>query len=69
MSDSAPSAPLTGANALPVDSSERAVLLDVLRGFALCGVFVSNSFAWFSGFVLLPREQSQALTAPAQVAS
>ncbi|MCY1041224.1 DUF418 domain-containing protein [Corallococcus sp. bb12-1] len=64
MSDSVPSAPALGANARPVDSSERVLLLDVLRGFALCGVFVSNSFAWFSGFVLLPREQSQALTSP-----
>jgi uncharacterized protein len=50
--------------ARPVDVSERVTLLDVLRGFALCGVFVSNSFTWFSGRVLLPREQARALAAP-----
>ena len=50
--------------ALPVDQSERLTLVDALRGFALCGVFVSNSFIWFSGRILLPREQAQALTAP-----
>jgi uncharacterized protein len=47
-----------------VDVSERVALLDVLRGFALCGVFVSNSFMWFSGRILLPRDQAQALAAP-----
>ncbi|WP_375758164.1 DUF418 domain-containing protein [Corallococcus exercitus] len=60
MSDSVPSA----SSARPVDASERLPLLDVLRGFALWGVFVSNSFAWFSGRVLMPREQAQALAAP-----
>ncbi|NBD14119.1 DUF418 domain-containing protein [Corallococcus silvisoli] len=58
MSDPTPS-----SSASPVDVSERLPLLDVLRGFALCGVFVSNSFAWFSGRVLMPREQAQALAA------
>ena len=48
----------------PVGGSERVVLLDALRGFALCGVFISNSFTWFSGRNLLPREQAQALAAP-----
>ncbi|HZI07976.1 MAG TPA: DUF418 domain-containing protein [Archangium sp.] len=52
------------ASARPVDVSERVTLLDVLRGFALCGVFVSNSFVWFSGRILLPREQARALSAP-----
>jgi uncharacterized protein len=51
-------------NARPVEISERVTLLDVLRGFALCGVFVSNSFMWFSGRNLLPRAQAQALAAP-----
>ncbi|MBN8471860.1 DUF418 domain-containing protein [Corallococcus exiguus] len=60
MSDSAPSV----SSARPVDASERLPLLDVLRGFALWGVFVSNSFAWFSGRILMPREQAQALAAP-----
>ncbi|MBN1204313.1 MAG: DUF418 domain-containing protein [Myxococcaceae bacterium] len=49
---------------LPVDVSERVVLVDALRGFALCGVFISNSLAWFSGRNFLPREQAQALAAP-----
>ncbi|NRD46768.1 DUF418 domain-containing protein [Corallococcus exiguus] len=60
MSDSAPSV----SSARPVDASERLPLLDVLRGFALWGVFVSNTFAWFSGRVLMPREQAQSLAAP-----
>ncbi|WP_375767973.1 DUF418 domain-containing protein [Archangium gephyra] len=51
-------------HARPVDVSERVTLLDVLRGFALCGVFVSNTFVWFSGRILLPRAQAQALSAP-----
>lgn len=62
MSDATTSDP--GTRAGPVDVSERVALLDVLRGFALWGVFVSNSFAWFSGYVLLPRAQAQALSAP-----
>lgn len=64
MSESIPPAPAPGAPARPVDASERVTLLDVLRGFALCGVFVSNSFSWFSGRVLMPREQVLALAAP-----
>jgi len=52
------------ADARPVDASERVTLLDALRGFALCGVFVSNSVSWFSGRVMMPREQAQALSAP-----
>ncbi|MBK9264524.1 MAG: DUF418 domain-containing protein [Polyangiaceae bacterium] len=38
----------------PVDTGERIVLLDVIRGFALGGVFFSNVFLWFSGRVLMP---------------
>ncbi|WP_338277565.1 DUF418 domain-containing protein [Corallococcus caeni] len=45
------------AEARPVDSSERLALLDTLRGFALCGVFISNVMVWFSGRIFLPREQ------------
>lgn len=48
----------------PVEASERVHLLDALRGFALLGVFVSNSLSWFSGRSLLPHEQAQALAAP-----
>ncbi|MCY1043581.1 DUF418 domain-containing protein [Corallococcus sp. bb12-1] len=52
------------SSAGPIDVSERVHLLDALRGFALCGVFISNSVTWFSGRALLPREQAQALNAP-----
>ncbi|MBZ4330390.1 DUF418 domain-containing protein [Corallococcus sp. AS-1-12] len=52
------------SSAGPVEISERVHLLDALRGFALLGVFVSNSLSWFSGRQLLPSEQSQALAAP-----
>ncbi|MFP2897958.1 DUF418 domain-containing protein [Corallococcus sp. 4LFB] len=48
----------------PVEASERVHLLDALRGFALLGVFVSNSLSWFNGRLLLPREQALALAAP-----
>lgn len=64
MSDSASSAPAHVADARPVDATERVTLLDALRGFALCGVFVSNSVSWFSGRVMMPREQAQVLAAP-----
>ncbi|WP_375754499.1 DUF418 domain-containing protein [Corallococcus exercitus] len=47
----------SSVEARPVDSSERLALLDALRGFALCGVFISNVMVWFSGRVFLPREQ------------
>ncbi|TQF09335.1 DUF418 domain-containing protein [Myxococcus llanfairpwllgwyngyllgogerychwyrndrobwllllantysiliogogogochensis] len=59
---SAPSA-VTTAEARPVDSGERLVLLDTLRGFALCGVFISNTFMWFSGRAFMPREQLESLFA------
>jgi uncharacterized protein len=39
-----------------VEASERLLLLDVLRGFALCGVFLSNTLTQFSGQVFLPRQ-------------
>ncbi|MFP2906122.1 DUF418 domain-containing protein [Pyxidicoccus sp. 3LFB2] len=51
------------AEARPVDSGERLALLDTLRGFALCGVFVSNVFMWFSGRSFLPRAQLEAMQA------
>jgi len=53
------------AEARPVDGSERLVLLDALRGFALCGVFVSNVFMWFSGRVFIPKDQVTAAMANA----
>ncbi|WP_164016580.1 DUF418 domain-containing protein [Pyxidicoccus trucidator] len=49
------------AEARPVDSGERLALLDTLRGFALCGVFVSNVYMWFSGRAFIPRAQMEAL--------
>jgi uncharacterized protein len=54
---------VTGAR--PVDSSERVVLLDVLRAFALCGVFVSNAYVHLSGRGLLPKESADALMSSA----
>ena len=45
----------------PVDTKERVVLLDVLRGFALFGVFYSNLNLWFSGRMFLPPEHVKAL--------
>ncbi|MBL0696939.1 DUF418 domain-containing protein [Comamonas sp. JC664] len=64
MSESATSASSSAPGSAPVDASERVVLLDVLRGFALWGVFVSNSLVWLSGRVLLPKEQAKALAEP-----
>ncbi len=58
-------APEGVAEARPVDADERLVLLDVLRGFALCGVFVSNVAMWFSGRAFFSRAQSEALMASA----
>ncbi|HYH97062.1 DUF418 domain-containing protein [Hyalangium sp.] len=58
MSPPLPSPP--AANAHPVDAGERVVLLDTLRGFALCGVFVANVYLWFSGRMFLSRAQLDA---------
>ncbi|MDY7226250.1 DUF418 domain-containing protein [Hyalangium rubrum] len=44
-----------------MDGGERLVLIDTLRGFALCGIFVSNVFMWFSGRFYLSRAQQTAL--------
>ncbi|MBF5044545.1 DUF418 domain-containing protein [Aggregicoccus sp. 17bor-14] len=46
--------------ARPVDSGERIALLDVLRGFALGGVWLSNAALYFSGVVLLPKARMDA---------
>ena len=66
MSEHTPAAALAGSAAepRPVAATERVTLVDALRGFALCGVFLSNAITWFSGQNLLPREQSQAMGAP-----
>jgi hypothetical protein len=60
-----PPSPAPGAStdARPVDASERVVLLDVLRGFALGGVFISNAYMHLSGRGLLPRASEEALKA------
>jgi uncharacterized protein len=50
------------APATPVSSSERVVLLDVLRGYALWGVLMSNVYVWFSGWVLMPPERMKELS-------
>ncbi|MBZ4418362.1 DUF418 domain-containing protein [Myxococcus sp. RHSTA-1-4] len=59
MADSPPAVPDASATR-PVDAAERIVLLDVLRGFALCGVFLSNTVTHFSGQSLLPRQGNAA---------
>jgi uncharacterized protein len=65
MSQPPSSLPAPPAEARPVDSSERLALLDVLRGFALCGVFVSNVHMWFSGRAYMTRPQIEAAMASA----
>ncbi|MFY0564163.1 DUF418 domain-containing protein [Archangium lansingense] len=65
MSQPPSSLPAPQAEARPVDSSERLALLDVLRGFALCGVFISNVVMWFSGRAYLTRPQMEAAMASA----
>ncbi|NMO17038.1 DUF418 domain-containing protein [Pyxidicoccus fallax] len=64
MSENTPPTVTADTVARPVGLAERVVLLDALRGFALFGVFLSNSITWFSGRTLLPREQAQAMGAP-----
>jgi len=45
------------APAAPVSSNERIQLLDVLRGYALWGVLMSNVYVWFSGRHHMPQER------------
>jgi uncharacterized protein len=40
----------------PIAAPERTVILDVIRGFALGGVFLSNVYVWMSGMIMLPRD-------------
>ncbi len=62
MASTSPPAPHGATEApRPVDSSERLILLDVLRGFALCGVFVSNAYTHLSGWGLVPKATRDAL--------
>jgi uncharacterized protein len=67
MSSSPAAAPTSLAEARPVDGTERLVLLDALRGFALCGVFVSNVYMFLSGRAFLTRAQLDAAVASASV--
>jgi uncharacterized protein len=45
---------MASTEARPVDAGER-LLLDVLRGFALGGVFVSNAYMHLTGRGLAPK--------------
>ncbi|MDC0707484.1 DUF418 domain-containing protein [Stigmatella sp. ncwal1] len=59
-----PSLTLHGATEIrPADASERVLLLDALRGLALCGVFVSNAYMHFSGRYPPPKEGAAPLLA------
>ncbi|UQA57509.1 DUF418 domain-containing protein [Polyangium aurulentum] len=60
MASPLPSSPAARAKARPVDEGERVVLLDTLRGFALCGVFMANVYLWFSGRMFQSRAELQA---------
>lgn len=40
----------------PIAAQDRIALLDVLRGFALYGVLLANTAAWFSGRAFLAKE-------------
>jgi uncharacterized protein len=55
------------AEARPVGDTERLPLLDALRGFALLGVFISNTYMWFSGRFLMTRAQIEAFMAQASL--
>lgn len=63
MSSPPPEAAHLDTPATPVTSGERVILLDVLRGFALGGVFVSNAYMHMSGLGFLPPDTLKALRA------
>jgi uncharacterized protein len=67
MSSSPPAVAVSPAEARPVADTERLPLLDALRGFALCGVFISNTYLWFSGRFLMTRAQMEATMAEASI--
>jgi uncharacterized protein len=52
---------MSDASGGPVALSNRVELLDVLRGFAVGGILLSN-IGWFSGYGILPA--TLAATAP-----
>ncbi|MEO7445294.1 MAG: DUF418 domain-containing protein [Ferruginibacter sp.] len=47
--------------AKPIQTNERAAILDVLRGFAIFGIFIMNLYAFSFGWAMSP-EQKAALT-------
>jgi uncharacterized protein len=49
-------APSDATELRPASAHERVVFLDVLRGFALCGVFMSNAYMHFGGRYPIPKE-------------
>lgn len=51
---------LSRAGAGPIDASERSLLLDSLRGWALFGILVANMMV-FTGFIFMPDESRDAL--------
>jgi uncharacterized protein len=64
MSDTSTSSLVVGTTDVspsPINFAERSTLIDALRGFALCGVLLSNSIVWFSGRALIPAAQAEAL--------
>jgi len=63
-----PLPPTASASAGPVDDGERLDLLDTLRGFALCGVFIANVYLWFSGRMFFSRPQMEAAVKSASFA-
>ncbi|KFE69486.1 DUF418 domain-containing protein [Hyalangium minutum] len=64
MPDTSNSSSRAGSDVHPIDFTERSTLIDALRGFALCGVLLSNSIVWFSGRALIPAAQAEALARP-----
>lgn len=52
-----------GPGPRPIAAHERLTLVDVLRGFALFGVFASNLTIWLSGRVFLPPDRIEPMMA------
>lgn len=52
----------TNESTAPVEAAERLEILDLIRGFTLCGIFFAN-ILWFSGFLDLPAADRRALLA------
>src|SRR5918993_565075 len=50
----------------PVSLKERIEILDVLRGFAVCGILIGN-MQWFSGYGMMPPAVAQRGAAADQI--